>query len=270
MYAREINGERYEFGVSGKLFRNVLIMYDRQTKSLWSQLLGAAVDGPLKGTRLEMLAASFTTWGVWRREHPDGMVLKKLGPSHQTYGGYWQSQDAGILGEKYQDERLKTKQFVLGVRINGQPKAYPYLRLSKEPVVNETFAETPLVVVFDDRSASGAIFTRAVAGKTLTFKLAEQTETAPLITDQETGTKWHGLSGLALEGQLAGQRLTAHWFGDPGDALLLVWLEGPFPQYGSLRRIESSGGEGRGVSCNPVHSTYRQDQARWRSVYAPV
>ena len=87
MYAREINGERYEFGVSGKLFRNVLIMYDRQTKSLWSQLLGAAVDGPLKGTRLEMLAASFTTWGVWRREHPDGMVLKKLGPSHQTYGG---------------------------------------------------------------------------------------------------------------------------------------------------------------------------------------
>ena len=75
--------------------------------------------------------------------------------------------------------------------------------------MNETFAETPLVVVFDDRSASGAIFTRAVAGKMLTFKLAEQTETALLITDQETGTKWHGLSGVALEGQLAGQRLTA-------------------------------------------------------------
>ena len=161
-------------------------MYDRQTKSLWSQLLGAAVDGPLKGTRLEMLAASFTTWGVWRREHPDGLVLKKLEPSRQTYAGYWQSQDAGILGEKYQDERLKTKQFVLGVRINGQPKAYPYLRLSEQPVVNETFAETPLLVVFDDRSASGAIFERAVAGKTLTFKLAEQTETAPLITDEET------------------------------------------------------------------------------------
>ena len=166
MYAREINGDLYEFGVSGKLFRNVLVMYDRETKSLWSQLLGAAVDGPLKGTRLEMLAASFTTWGVWRREHPDGRVLKKLEPSRQaTYGGYWQSQDAGILGEKYQDERLKTKQFVLGVRVNGQPKAYPYLRLSQESVVNETFAETPLVVVFDDRSASGAIFDAGSGGQ---------------------------------------------------------------------------------------------------------
>ena len=72
MYAREINGERYEFGVSGKLFRNVLIMYDRQTKSLWSQLLGAAVDGPLKGTRLEMLAASFTTWACGGASIPMG------------------------------------------------------------------------------------------------------------------------------------------------------------------------------------------------------
>ena len=219
MYAREINGDLFEFGVSGKLVRNILVMYDRQTQSLWSQLLGAAIQGPMEGTRLEMLPANFTTWGVWRQEHPDGMVLKKFGRSFQVYGSYWKSGDAGIIGEKYNDERLKTKQFVLGVRINGQPKAYPYMRLSEEPVVNETFAETPLVVVFDDRSASGAIFAREVDGKTLTFTLAEKTETAPMITDQETGTKWHGLSGLALDGQLAGQRLTAipatpsFWFG---------------------------------------------------------
>ena len=246
MYAREINGERYEFGVSGKLFRNVLIMYDRQTKSLWSQLLGAAVDGPLKGTRLEMLAASFTTWGVWRREHPDGMVLKKLGPSHQTYGGYWQSQDAGILGEKYQDERLKTKQFVLGVRINGQPKAYPYLRLSKEPVVNETFAETPLrwwSDHFDDRSASGPmcdLYARLLwrarrsplswlGGKGGADRDESELRRSSPMANIGDGHEvaWHRRPlhdyRIGGPGRSAG-RPTAH--GDPGNALLLVWLEG--------------------------------------------
>ena len=60
MYSREIDGKVYDFGVSGKLIMNVLVMYDRQTKSLWSQLLGKAVQGPLKGTELDFLP-SFQT-----------------------------------------------------------------------------------------------------------------------------------------------------------------------------------------------------------------
>ncbi|MBI3286672.1 MAG: DUF3179 domain-containing protein, partial [Chloroflexi bacterium] len=35
MYARRIGGEEYTFGVSGKLIMNTLVMYDRQTGSLW-------------------------------------------------------------------------------------------------------------------------------------------------------------------------------------------------------------------------------------------
>ncbi len=61
MYSRIIDGEEYTFGVSGKLIRNVLVMYDRQTDTLWSQLLGEAVEGPLVGTKLEFLPAFQTT-----------------------------------------------------------------------------------------------------------------------------------------------------------------------------------------------------------------
>jgi hypothetical protein len=50
VYSREIDGQEYSFGVSGKLIMNVLVMYDRETGSLWSQLLGEAVEGELKGT----------------------------------------------------------------------------------------------------------------------------------------------------------------------------------------------------------------------------
>ena len=62
MYAREIDGRTFTFGVSGKLSRNVLIMYDRQTESYWSQLIGEAISGEMIGTRLEFLPSWMTTW----------------------------------------------------------------------------------------------------------------------------------------------------------------------------------------------------------------
>ncbi|NDJ87438.1 MAG: DUF3179 domain-containing protein, partial [Chloroflexi bacterium] len=49
VYARDLNGVVYDFGVSGKLIMNTLVMYDRQTESLWSQILGEAVEGDLRG-----------------------------------------------------------------------------------------------------------------------------------------------------------------------------------------------------------------------------
>ena len=62
VYARERNGHRLTFGVSGKLMANGLIMYDDQTDSQWSQVIGQAVTGPLQGTILPMLPATHTTW----------------------------------------------------------------------------------------------------------------------------------------------------------------------------------------------------------------
>ena len=72
MYDREIDGQEVSFGVSGKLIMNVLVMYDRETDSLWSQLLGQAVAGPMKGTKLEFIEALQTTWAAFTGEGLDG------------------------------------------------------------------------------------------------------------------------------------------------------------------------------------------------------
>ncbi len=220
MYAREVNGQVLDFGVSGKLYRNVLVMFDRQTGSLWSQLLGQAIVGPLTGTRLTMLPATVITWGAWRREHPDGLLLRKEEPSKATYASYWNSGTVGVAGETLKDSRLLAKQYVVGVRVADQPKAYPYARLSTQPVVNDTLGGTPLVVVFDEaHGGAGIVFSRQVQDRTLTFALQRTTETTVLLTDEETGTLWHGLTGDASEGPLAGQRLRqlpatdSFWFG---------------------------------------------------------
>ncbi|HAG55000.1 MAG TPA: hypothetical protein DCL17_01190 [Dehalococcoidia bacterium] len=49
-YSRELGGRVYEFGVSDKLIMNALVMYDRETRTLWSQFLSQAVMGELAGT----------------------------------------------------------------------------------------------------------------------------------------------------------------------------------------------------------------------------
>ena len=127
---------------------------------------------------------------------------------------------AGVAGETLKDARLLAKQYVVGVRVADQPKAYPYARLSTQPVVNDTLGGTPLVVVFDEaHGGAGIVFSRQVQDRTLTFALQRTTESTVLLTDEETGTLWHGLTGEGLEGPLAGQRLRqlpatdSFWFG---------------------------------------------------------
>ncbi|MBI2911452.1 MAG: DUF3179 domain-containing protein [Chloroflexi bacterium] len=213
-----MQGRRLTFGVSGKLIMNALVMYDRETDSLWSQILGEAVQGPLKGTRLEVIPVMQTTWRLWRDLHPETLVLS-VASRGDPYVGYYASGDAGILGQSLPDRRVGTKEFVLGLKLGDRVKAYPFRALSRQPVVNDELAGTPLLVTFEADSATGQAFERRVAGQTLTFDEAGRRAAQLLVRDRETATLWSGVTGQALEGPLAGQQLTrvpshyAFWFG---------------------------------------------------------
>ena len=214
MYARELpDGEggtrELTFGVSGKLIMNALVMYDRETDTLWSQFLGRAVSGPLEGTALEPVGVSLTTWREWRTLHPDTLVLDQSRRRGDAYGAYYARDDAGILGESVRDARLPGKEFVLGVqRDDGFARAYPFRALSDEPVVNDELPGGPAVVVaFDPAASSGRVFDRTVDRRALTFERAPPGERGAAIRDRESGTLWSAISGEALEGPLVGQRL---------------------------------------------------------------
>ena len=194
MYAAENQGEHLTFGVSGKLIMNALVMYDHQTDTLWSHFTGDAVEGPLKGDKLQILSALHTTWGQWLALHPDTVALDKFGyGSRDGYTSYYDSDQTGIIKETNTDDRLSPKTLVAAVSIGDQHKAYSVGDLREHPVVNDTFADVPLLVVYHAGSATSAIFEREVDGELLEFTaLPVDWEDAPLVMDQE-GTTWHGL-----------------------------------------------------------------------------
>jgi len=170
------------------------------------------------GTKLEFLPSWQTTWAQWKEMHPDTVALSKQGRrgARDTYDSYYASDAAGVIGETVQDDRLFTKEFVTGLELDKTVIAYPFSVLNEQPVLNDVVADTPVLVLFDPETAASAVYSRRVAGRTLTFTPTDE----PLIVeDAETGTQWDAFTGEALTGPLAGQRLQrlkstrSFWFG---------------------------------------------------------
>jgi hypothetical protein len=69
-----INHGPLQFDFYG-LYNGVMTMYDKATESVWLQVEGRAVKGPLLGATLKQGPILDTTWGQWKRLHPDTLVM---------------------------------------------------------------------------------------------------------------------------------------------------------------------------------------------------
>ncbi|ESS04491.1 MAG: protein of unknown function (DUF3179) [uncultured archaeon A07HR67] len=207
---RRVDGETTLFGVSGKLWMSDLVMYDERTESLWSQVLGKAVQGPETGTALTLRPSTITTWREWREGHPDTSVLLPPPASNtitggesrnydvDPYNGYEDSRRIGI-GASNPDDRLHPKTSVIGVAADGVARAYPNAAVENAGgVVNDTVADLPVVVAVADGSL--AAYVRRVDGETLQFGRDGDV----LVAD---GSRWAVVSGAALDGPHEGTTL---------------------------------------------------------------
>ena len=153
---RASDGNTYTFGSSGFLFRSNKLMYDRQTRTLWNQLTGEPVLGPLAKTEgapvLRTLPVVLTAWEAWRSQNPATKVLaletgfRRPYVPGAAYGDYFSSPDT-MFPVWRRVELLPTKARVFALRIGGVPKAYPLELLVRKRVVNDTLAGEPVVLV---------------------------------------------------------------------------------------------------------------------------
>ena len=153
---------RLEFGVSGLLYNSDVLLYDRQTGSLWSQIRQTAITGPMKGTRLEALPMTHTTWRDWVARHPETEVLSDRTGSRRNYKvdpypGYRRD------GRLYfpvaeQNSKYRRKSIVLGLEIDGDFKAYPFGELNKSPATfTDEFQEQSFEVRYDKKNETAMI-----------------------------------------------------------------------------------------------------------------
>lgn len=149
----KVGGERVEFGTSGKLWQSNLLMYDRKTDSLWSQVLGEAVVGPETGTKLAVIPADLVRFGAWKRAHPGGEVLSKNTGKTRPYGtdpyGDYYASASVYFPVKNQDPRLSPKELILGIVQRGKAKAYAMRSVRVAGEIKETFAGVPIVVKYE-------------------------------------------------------------------------------------------------------------------------
>jgi hypothetical protein len=184
VHDRRIDGESHIFGNAGGLFMNAMTWYDHETDSVWSQPWGRAIRGPLRGVELFLLPSQLTTWGSWVSEHPETAAM-----TNGNGGG-------GLFGRR----QKFNKDFVIGLILAEQPKAYYYRDVEAAGLVNDRIGDIPILVWAAENNFHA--YVRQVGDQVLSFQIQGDE-----VVDQESGSTWDISRGLAVEGPLKGEGL---------------------------------------------------------------
>lgn len=161
MYSRQIDGKQLSFGVSGLLYKANVLMYDRQSESLWSQVRREAVAGTMTGTKLQVLPSTLTTWDKWHKKHPDTEVLSpdtgyQRDYRRDPYADYYESR-RGMFSFFKSGPGEQEKELVAGVTLDAKAKAYPLELLRKKKTLTDTLSGRKLTLTIDPSTDQLAI-----------------------------------------------------------------------------------------------------------------
>lgn len=155
-------GRPLSFGVSGLLYNSDVLLYDRQTDTLWAQIMMKAVNGPLKGTDLVAIPTANTTWASWKQQYPETQIMEvsKLDWSRyriSSYPGYERTNNLMFSVGKT-DSRYHKKALVIGLVGETESKVYPFVELEHETSpLEDTFEGNPIYVHYDRENDSAQI-----------------------------------------------------------------------------------------------------------------
>lgn len=117
VYDRRVGAQTLLFDNSGALWRDTLVLRDRETGSYWSAATGRALSGPLAGETLRPVPALWTRTENWERVFPQSLYLDLDDDTSapilmRLYGkSAWQ----GVSGKKTADRRYAPKDTVFAV-----------------------------------------------------------------------------------------------------------------------------------------------------------
>ena len=147
VYSRKIKGVTVEFGESGVLHGSDLVMYDRKNKNLWQQLTGKSFAGPDRGYQLESIPLVMTDWKTWLDQHPESMVLANSKDKISDHYAKYRSSEKVMYGG-VTDPRLKPKQIIYGLKVNGQAIAIDFKMIQSKKDFSLNVINTKLFIQY--------------------------------------------------------------------------------------------------------------------------
>ncbi len=186
MHDRQLEGQTLVFGNQGALYKTAMTWFDHTTGSIWSQPIGEALVGELRGATLTQLPSTLDTWAGFSARHPDALVLAN-----------------GLNGPRLVLATPR-ENWVIGLALGEAAAAVAFTHAQAAGVVHLTVGDEPVLVWVDRDTGSVRAYLRRVADRLLTFQPADD----GTLRDRETGSLWGAANGLAVSGPLAGEALS--------------------------------------------------------------
>ena len=213
-----INGSETTFGISGLIYKNNQVLFDRLTESYWSQITRKAVHGELRGRLAKTVTLLETTWETAKSLVPNALVLSKDTGFSRVYEqypylDYRTNHEFLIFPVEKEDDRLEAKERVYGVLGTIDIRTYPLSHFDNDiSIIEDFFDGKPLIII---GSQKNQFITGFIKEPGIDY-IALQAQ-FPLIFEDSKGNKYDVL-GRVLEGPAIGKKL------EQPDAMMGYWF----------------------------------------------
>lgn len=210
------------YGTSGLLYNSNLVMYDRDTSSLWSQMLEQSINGPQLLTVPERAQVVETTWETWSRMYPETILMTTETGFSRPYGTYPYGSfrtDQSLLFpvDNANDRRLHPKERVLGINVGEHSKVFPISRFGTGVnLVTDRIGDMGVIAIGSSDQNFAVVFNRQLADCSTPEFMPVQ-DALPVVMADTEGNQWN-VFGEAVSGPRTGARLQktnsyiAYWF----------------------------------------------------------
>ncbi len=222
MWEGFLNSTNKTFGTSGLLLNSNLVLYDRETRSLWSQMLEQSISGsevlriPNKAQVVE------TTWETWRTMYPETILMTENTGFSRPYGiypyGSFRTDQSLLFNVNNQNDlRLHRKERVLGINVGDKSKVYPVSDFSSEvSLIHDGVGGMDVVAAGSAGQNFAVMYNRQLEDCT-TLEFTAVQDQLPIVMIDNEGTQWD-VFGSAVSGPRTGSTLQktnsfiAYWF----------------------------------------------------------
>ncbi len=219
MWGRDVAGRRLTFHLAGINNQNFL-MRDDQTGSYWQQISGRAISGPLRDAQLTLIFSDELTFATWKAEQPQGTVLLPV----SKYASEYELKDWDVRMAKarvvidFPGSGMTARDLILGIRLDGGSRAFPYARVIQERLVKDRVGTEPVLLVVGPDGESVRAFRDRIPGlegEPDFYRIAAGS--GAFMMDAPSGSEWN-FQGCAVSGKCKGlcleriPMLKDYWF----------------------------------------------------------